>query len=282
MSDPPFLNTLSAGPRTWAPLFFFRGVVMRLQTRCALVLCLTLAATGRASAQLVDDISHVNALTHYRLGEELFHDEQFAKAADEFQLAIKFDPLLTIAHYELGQSYMALRQYHEAVRAYLDCRAAFQTMAGLLTQHEVAADQRRDDEVRELKDSIREIQSGQIKIVTGRDAMIARLEHRISDLERTKQRGQSSYDTPAEVSLALGSAYFRSGDLPSAEREWKAAVGVNSRLGEAHNNLAALYAMTGRKHDADEAVKQAERSGFQVNPRLKSDIQRMPQESGSR
>jgi Flp pilus assembly protein TadD len=95
------------------------------------------------------------------------------------------------------------------------------------------------------------------------------------DLDRMKQRGTTDFDTPSELSLALGSAYFRSGDLPSAEREWKAATAVNSRLGEAHNNLAALYAMTGRKQQAEEALKQAEKSGFQVNPKLKSDIRAM-------
>jgi len=251
---------------------------MRLGTRCLFALFLTCALAGRASAQLVDDVSHANAITHYRIGEDLFHDEQFAKAAEEFQIAIKFDPLLTIAHYELGQSFMALRQYREAIRAYVGCRTAFQTMAGLLTRNEVAADQRRDDEVRELKDSIREIQSGHIKIVTGRDAMIARLEHRISDLERTKQRGQGSYDTPAEVSLALGSAYFRSGDLPSAEREWKAAVEVNSRLGEAHNNLAVVYLLTNRYDEAEKEAKAAEKAGYNVNPQLKEDIRKKKSE----
>jgi tetratricopeptide (TPR) repeat protein len=248
---------------------------MRLRTRCLFAFFVMFALTGRASAQLVDDVSHANALTHYRIGDELLRDEQFAKAAEEFQVAIKFDPLLTIAHYELGQAFMALRQYREAIRAYIGCRTAFESMAGLLTRNEVVLDQRRDDEIRELKDSIREIQSGHIKISTGRDAMIARLEHRISDLERTTQRGQGAYDTPAEVSLALGSAYFRSGDLTAAEREWKAAVGVNARLGEAHNNLAALYAMTGRKQQAQDSVRQAEKAGYQVNPRLKSDIQAM-------
>jgi tetratricopeptide (TPR) repeat protein len=251
-----------------------------IRARVLFVISLTVASAGPAAAQqLVDDVSHANALTHYRLGEELFRDEQFAKAIPEFQLAIKFDPLLTIGHYELGQTYMALRQYREAIRAYVDCRAAFQSMAGLLTQHEVSADQRRDDEIRELKDSIGEIESGRIKISTGRDAMVARLEHRITELERTKQRGQSSYETPAEVSLALGSAYFRAGELPAAEREWKAAVSVNPKFGEAHNNLAALYAMTGRKQEAQESLKQAEKAGFQVNPRLKSDIQGMKQSS---
>jgi tetratricopeptide (TPR) repeat protein len=255
---------------------------MRLQTRCALVLCLALAPTGRASAQLVDDVSHATALTHYRFGEELFHDEQFAKAADEFQVAIKFDPLLTIAHYELGQSYMALRRYQEAIRAYAACRIAFESMASMMAHNDFLVDQRRDDEIRELKESIGEIRSGHIRIVTGRDTMIARLEHRITELERMKQRSNLTVETPAELSLALGSAYFRSGDLVSAEREWKTAVASNSRLGEAHNNLAALYAMTGRKQEAEDAVKQAEKSGFQVNPRLKSDIREMRQQSGNR
>jgi tetratricopeptide (TPR) repeat protein len=209
------------------------------------------------------------------------HNEQFAKAADEFQIAIKFDPLLTIAHYELGQSYMALRQYQDAIRAYVACRTAFQTMAAMISHNDFLADQRREDEIRELKQTIGEVQAGQIRVSTGRDTLVARLEHRISDLERTKQRGKSSYDTPPEVSLALGSAYFRTGDLASAEREWTAAIAVNSRLGEAHNNLAALYAMTGRKKQAQEAVRQAEKSGYPINPRLKSDIQALPKESAS-
>jgi len=152
----------------------------------------------------------------------------------------------------------------------------------MVAHNDFTADQRRDDEIRELKDAIGAVQSGYVKVASGREVVIAKLEHRLQDLERMKQRGNGTLETPAEVSLALGSAYFRSGDLPSAEREWKAAVNVNSRLGEAHNNLAALYAMTGRKGDAQESVKQAEKSGFQVNPQLKSDIQKLPKESATR
>lgn len=246
--------------------------------RCRLLgfaVALTLTAASGARAQAVDAISHNNALVHYRLGEELMHDEQFEKAAEEFQAAIRFDPLLTIAHYELGQSYMALRRYVEAVRAYVGCRNAYDTLASLVARNDFTADQRRDDEIRELRDAIGAVQSGRLKVASGREVIIARLEHRMQDLERMKQRGNGTFETPAELSLALGSAYFRSGNLPYAEREWKAAVAVNARLGEAHNNLAALYAMTGRKNEAQEAVKQAARSGFAVNPRLKADIQAM-------
>ncbi|HEY3091934.1 MAG TPA: tetratricopeptide repeat protein [Vicinamibacterales bacterium] len=249
---------------------------MSTRALLGLVLTSTLATGGHAFAQVVDNISHTNALTHYRLGEDLMHSEQFEKASAEFQSAIKLDPLLTIAHYELGQSYMAQRRYVEAIRAYIGCRTAFQSVAALVARNDFTADQRRDDEIRELKDAIGAVQSGRVKIASGREVVVARLEHRMLDLERMKQRGSTTFETPAEVSLALGSAYFRSGDLPSAEREWKAAVGVNSKLGEGHNNLAALYAMTGRRQEAEESVKQAEKAGYQVNPRLKSDIQALP------
>jgi len=174
---------------------------------------------------------------------------------------------------------MALRRYVEATRAYLGCRSAYEALAAMVSRNDFTADQRRDDEIRELRDAIVAVSSGRLKIATGREVMIARLEHRMQDLERMKQRGSGTIETPAELSLALGSAYFRNGDLVSAEREWKAAVAVNSKLGEAHNNLAALYAITGRKQEAQESVKQAEKAGYQVNPRLKSDIQAMPKQS---
>ena len=44
--------------------------------------------------------------------------------------------------------------------------------------------------------------------------------------------------------LALGSAYFRTEQFPDAEREYKAAIAVEPKSGEAFNNLAALYLQT--------------------------------------
>jgi tetratricopeptide (TPR) repeat protein len=242
---------------------------------CVVALCLIIGVPRPSTAQVVDNISHNNALAHYKVGEDLFHDEMFAKAAEEFQAAIKLDPLLIMAHYELGQSYMALHRYQEAILAYLAGRDAFTTIAVMISRNDLTAAQRRDDEIRQLKETIDELQSSRRSSVS-RDATITQLEQRVSDLERTKQHGPSAVEPPPELSLALGSAYFRSGDLVAAEREWKAAIAVNRRLGEAHNNLAALYAMTGRKLEAQQSVKDAERSGFRVNPRLKTDIQALP------
>ena len=103
------------------------------------------------------------------------------------------------------------------------------------------------------------------------------LEDRIRDLERQKSSVSGPFEAPAVVLLSLGSAHFRNGDRVKAEEYWDDAVRVNSSLGEGWNNLAAIYLTSGRKKDAEIAVRNAERAGFPVNPRLKDDIAQMPQ-----
>lgn len=105
------------------------------------------------------------------------------------------------------------------------------------------------------------------------DTQIASVEARLDDLERYRKTNAGRFETPAELSLALGSAYFRSGSAEDAEREWKAAVAVNKRMGEAHNNLAALYMALGRLEEAESELKLAERAGYRVHPQFKKDLQ---------
>ena len=247
--------------------------------RLLFVLAVALTAAAANAQQLADEHNRREALQHYRTGQEYLSSEQFEKAAEAFQKAIGKDRLLALAHYGLGQSYMALKRYTSAVIAYRGSRDAYKALAGLAHSNAVAVDQQRQEEIRELRESIRMIQSGAIKTANAdRTHHILKLENRIRDLERTQQRQAEVFQAPAEVSLALGSAHFRNGDAADAEREWKAAVEVNPRLGEAHNNLAALYAVSGRKQDAEAAVRAAEQAGFRVHPQLKEDIRRMSTE----
>jgi Flp pilus assembly protein TadD len=81
-----------------------------------------------------------------------------------------------------------------------------------------------------------------------------------------------AFEPPPPVMLALGSAHFRAGNRSRAEYYWKAATRLDSGLGEAWNNLAAIYAATERRPEAEDAVRHAERAGFRVNPHLKDAI----------
>jgi tetratricopeptide (TPR) repeat protein len=235
--------------------------------------CLTLAfvlLAAPAFAQVASEQDRREAWQHYRNGQEFMSAEQFEKAADQFQKATDKDSLLTLAHYGLGQAYMSLRRFASAIQAFTNCREAYRTLHGLSERDRVAVERQRDEELRELRDTVRRLQG-----MPNTRLRVTKVEARIQDLDRQRTSNQAGFTPPAEVSLALGSAHFRNNQFPEAEREWKAALDANPKLGEAHNNLAALYAITGRKAEAESAVKAAEKAGFRVNPKLKEDIKRM-------
>jgi tetratricopeptide (TPR) repeat protein len=234
-----------------------------------LILAFALVASP-AFAQLASEQDRREALQHYRSGQEFMSGEQFEKAAEAYQKAIERDRLLTLAHYGLGQANMSLRRFASAIQAFTNCREAYRTLHGLSERDRVAVERQRDEELRELRDTVRRLQG-----MPNTQLRVTKVEARIQDLDRQRTSNQAAFTAPAEVSLALGSAHFRNNQFPEAEREWKAAIDANPKLGEAHNNLAALYAVTGRKTEAESAVKAAEKAGFRVNPKLKEDIKRM-------
>ncbi len=236
-----------------------------------IVLVLLLATPSVAVvAQPTDTARHSQALQRYRAGQELLRAEQFDKAAAEFSAAIELDPLLALAHYGLGQSYMGSRRYASAIQAFVGSREAYRKIIAMRDENRAETERRIDDEIRELQSMISRIRGGQFK--GHGESTITDLEARIDELRRIRQEPVTLFRPPGEVSLALGSAYFRNGDRDLAEAEWKAAIDVNPRLGEAHNNLAVVYMMTNRLDLAERAINAAERAGYRVNPQLKQDL----------
>jgi tetratricopeptide (TPR) repeat protein len=244
--------------------------------RLLLVVALLLpAVTAPAAQQTTDEISRRQAWERFRAGQELLRAERYEDAARAFSAAIDLDSLLAPAHYGLGQTFMARKIYPSAIEAFIECRDVYLQLGNLRQQGAFDADRRLTEEMQELRDSITQVRSGRIRNVG--PALLQQLESRLNDLERMRgTKPGERISAPAEVTLALGSAYFRSGSLDDAEREWRAAAAANSRLGEAHNNLAVLYLMTTRKAQAQDALRAAERAGFRVNPQLRRDVDAMP------
>jgi tetratricopeptide (TPR) repeat protein len=130
-----------------------------------------------------------------------------------------------------------------------------------------------DDQIRSLEDEKTLLVSGRVTAMTSGGPID--LDRRISDLKaRRYHESKAMPDTPAWISIALGSAYFRSGAMSDAEREYLEALKADPKLGEAHNNLAVVYMLTQRYAEANAEVKAAEKSGFRVNPQLKEDLKK--------
>jgi tetratricopeptide (TPR) repeat protein len=216
--------------------------------------------------QLADARSRRDAIQLYRVGMEFFTAEKFDRAAEEFTKATHKDPLFTLAFYQAGQSYMNLKRYSSAIQAFQRCIESSRALYGLAETNRFAVEKQRDDEIREMRESMNKLQQ------SGHPLLAARAEQHLADLEKQRTSIGGGFHPPAEALLSLGSAYFRNGDSGAAEAEWKAAVEVNPKLGEAHNNLAVVYMQTGRIAAAEAEIKAAERSGFRVNPQLKEDL----------
>jgi len=233
-----------------------------------LVALASAAASAPAQPGAVD-----RANDHFKAGMTALAHERFESAEREFTSAVQLDPLHDGAFYGLGQVYMATKRYPEAVKAYLDSRVAFQSGIAAEKSDAAAMERRIRDQLVVLKDYGRQLQRMPASTAT-LAAAIERNRENIRQLESRLNRssGGAAPPVPAGLSMALGSAYFRTQNLDAAERAYLEAIKVEPRFGEAHNNLAVVYMLTGRTELAEREVALAEESGFKVNPKLKDDL----------
>jgi Tfp pilus assembly protein PilF len=238
------------------------------------IIVMWMLETGLAVAQGLSAAMANEALRHYKAGVELMQAEKWDLAANKFMEAIAIDRLMALAHYNLGQCRMAERRCVEASLAYRASRDAYEQLSSLSQRDRDDRNRVRRDEINAMRDTLTRLPQGGPAAFEG--AYRTWLEDRIRRLESMQNRGlDNNFEVPGEVFLALGSSYFRQNKLDDAEREWKTAVTVSPKLGEAHNNLAVVYMMKGMKSEAENSMKLAEKAGFKVNPQLKADIKKL-------
>jgi tetratricopeptide (TPR) repeat protein len=208
-----------------------------------------------------------------KAGWDYMKAESFEKAVKEFQQSIEFDPTFEMSFYGLGRAHLALKQFVSAISALSRCRDLYIAQVGRQFANQQEAQRYRQDRITELDDMIRQLQSAPPTLAI-QDQLRQVQEHK-RQLQEVITRGNNitiTSEVPAWVSLSLGSAYFRAGKLADAETEYKAGISADSRSGEAHSNLAVVYLETERFADALNAINNAKKTGFKVNPELEKAI----------
>ncbi len=248
---------------------------------CLFILSIAAVSAGQpALGKTSIDRDRKEALTHYRIGQDALRSEHFDVAEQEFQKAEKLDPALELAPYGLGQVYMATKRFRQAIAAYSRSRDVFQANTLAVADDGLARQRRLNDQIKELEDQ------QQIYSQPGRNAAsptariyLQTLGIQLASLKAARLRTTGGPEPiPAWISLALGSAYFRTDARADAEREYRAAIVVDPKLGEGHNNLAVVLLLSGRATEADAEITAAEKAGFKVNPELKADVKKaLPQ-----
>lgn len=154
--------------------------------------------------------------------------EQWEQAARTFQNAIDLAPLFEMPHYGLGRARMALKNYSGAIDAYVRCRDLYRAQAGKIFTNAQEAQRYRQDRLTEIDEQIRLLQTG--PQTPQRMDMMRQVQNVRRDVQESLRRGDNmslESTVPAWVSLALGSAYFRSNQLVDAEREYKATIAAD-------------------------------------------------------
>ena len=251
-----------------------------LRVAAALLLALAVAGGAHAGKPRLIGLTYEQreARVHLAEGDHLMRAEEFARAIVQYQAAERLDPLLVMAPYRIGRAHMALRNYEAAIDAYVRAQRSFTFLQSAGAEIRKALAASRDDEIRRLKEDMRDIDMQlQHLAPTSRSgrALNTRLRQLDGDLDTLENLRDSESPVagprpmPPALLLATGSAYFRAGRLADAEREYRAALESGADLAEARNNLAVVYFETGRAAQAAAEIARAEKSGFKVNPELK-------------
>jgi tetratricopeptide (TPR) repeat protein len=244
-----------------------------MRTRSSIMLfgVVVLLAAAVAAQELTPSMAKV-ARQHYKDGVGLMSSEKWDEAVEQFNKALAIDPRMALAHYNIGQSRMAQKRFAEAVSAYRASRDAFEQLGTLNKQERDERERMRRDEINELRNDIQRISQTQGGRASSQ-MVINGMEERLRLLESTQYRDRENETrVPAEVYLALGSAYFRQQKLDDAEREYRLAITANPKLGEAHNNLAVVLFLTKRLDEAKTEMELAKKARFKVNPQFEEDL----------
>lgn len=243
-----------------------------------LTACVLSSAGARGQSLFHVDPDAERANVHYTRGWEAFRVEHWDTASHEFQAAIDIKPRFKLAYYGLGRAFMGLKRFSEATRAYETCRNLYEADASERFRGAQEADQIRQADLDALRSAINTLSAraqGQ-QNAQGTQNQVRQLRDQAQRIQQKRDVINNNLsitsEVPAFVSLALGSAFFRAERFADAERAYKTAVNADPKLGEAWNNLAALYLTTGRFDDAQRAVTAAEQTGFHVPPQMKDDI----------
>lgn len=205
-----------------------------------------------------------------REAEKALQAEDFRAAERLYRAAAAADPESAEASCGLGQVFLALQQYEEAVRSLERCKRDVLTNLRDLQAQQASAWGEIDREIREIEESLHAIRSGRNRSA-GADREL-RLEERIRELQDIRARDPIRVEMPSQVSFALGTAYLNAGLPEKAEWELVTVLRSDPGSGDTHNNLAAVYLAMGRFQDAAEHVRLAEEAGVRVNPQMKADI----------
>jgi tetratricopeptide (TPR) repeat protein len=246
------------------------------------------AATWTFAANDAQERSLRQAMAEARRGMSALGKGNVKKAREAFERSLSAVPDFPEAHLGLGHLAMRAKRFEDALRAFREAEAGYESMSAAAVQLEADRYSRSRDELQRLRAELSQLNAQVTQDKMPRQGMVARdatesqvarqraeVRSRVQALEAMTPPDSSAVrEAPAEVLFFEGNALFNLKRIDEAIASWEAALKRNPKLPLAENNLAVGYWMTGRLDQARAAMGRAEALGFKVNPSFRADIEK--------
>jgi len=191
-----------------------------------------------------------NAMTHNNLGNVLFEQNEFAKAAEHFSAALEIDPKMAEARNNLGNALVKMGRVEEGIAQY---REALRLMPNDTQAHFnlgiVFSNQGKLDEaIAEYTEALRlkPDNPGGYNNLGNVYARLGRFDDAIAHYREVIRLQPNSPDTYNN----MGNALAAQGKVEEAIRSYSDAIRMNPNQVDAHFNLAIAYSRLNRNDEA--------------------------------
>jgi tetratricopeptide (TPR) repeat protein len=253
---------------------------MRIELKIAPIVVLCAAAPALAQQHSTPDFrmqvpsqQAIEAQKKLKEAQKKLAEDEFVEAARQFEAVLAMDPTLMMAYHGLGTARMATKEYPAAVTAFENAKGAFLARADEYRKRAQDSETTRMVRIRALEEKLRDTPESSGSSNRTESLMRQEWQAELGALQAASRSDSGTVGPPPGLLLSLGSAYFRTGRMADAEREYRAAIAAQPKLGEARVNLAVVLLMTGKPAEAKDQIAEAKKSGTKVPPGLEKDIE---------
>jgi tetratricopeptide (TPR) repeat protein len=196
-----------------------------------------------AAALLVSCSSDPNRqkLKYLNSGENYFKSGKYQEAVIQFRSALEIDPRFAAAHYQLGRTYLALRNPGSAYREMTESVTLDPSNSDAQLEYAALLIGRRQfDQAQSVAQKVLDAQPGNaraLRILGEKSTLTNDLPKAIQEFQKLVALEPQRVENYA----ALGAAYGATGKFSEAEEAYRTATETNPKSSQAHVSLSQFY-----------------------------------------
>jgi tetratricopeptide (TPR) repeat protein len=243
------------------------GDCFRVPTRILLAMAAILFLCDHLPAQQESYDPHklMIARSHYEKGMKLLARDDLEGGEAQLLEAVGVFPQLVEGYLALGNLSMQRGDFTQGLDRYTKAKNALLELQAIKHQQEAERQRRIQESIDLLKERMDEMSRSQRPQDQGK---VQQDMVKMERLEQERTNSQPSMETPLtpEVHFLVGTALMKLERFDAAAEEFRQALSLRPKFGEAHNNLAVVLYYRREYAECWEHLRAAEGAGIRVDP----------------